>query len=177
VKLLTLLEASAKFAIVSRDMEAVSHAIVEEACRMVAKEARRVLGTYDYGWPKLASSTVSRKGKDTPGVNTGAMRDSIEWTVRGLEGEVGSNHPRAVWFELGTRNQPPRSFLVGAVRAKGREIQKMAGQAAAKAVAGHHLLSPEMKALLHMAEKLGHKAKDKFEESLDDMEKDQQGHR
>jgi hypothetical protein len=96
---------------------------------MVHKEARRVLGTYDYGWPKLRASTVSRKGKDSPGINTGEMRDSIQWTAKGLEGQVGSDNQKAVWFELGTIHQPPRSFLAGAARAKGRAIQKMAGQA------------------------------------------------
>jgi hypothetical protein len=159
-QLMSLLQASAKFALVSAQMEAVSHAVIEEACRMVAKEARRVLGTYDYGWPSLKSATVGRKGKDTPGVDTGAMRDSIEWTARGMQGEVGSNHPRAEWFELGTKNQPPRSFLAGAVRAKGRDIQKMAGRTVAGAMGAHHLLSPEMRHLLHLAKKIGHEVKD-----------------
>jgi hypothetical protein len=157
VKLLSLLEASAKFAEASHQMHVVGPLIVEEACRMVAKEAKRVLGTYDYGWPKLKSATVSRKGKDTPGVNTGEMRDSIQWTAKGLEGQVGSNSQKAVWFELGTVRQPPRSFLVGAVRAKGRDIQKMAGQSVAGAMGAH---GPGLHDAIHLAKKIGHKAKD-----------------
>ena len=48
----SLLQAAAKFELVRRDMEDLGPAIVAEACRMVATEARRVLGTYDYGWKK-----------------------------------------------------------------------------------------------------------------------------
>lgn len=161
-QLLSLLQAAAKFELVRRDMETLGPAIVAEACRMVAAEAKRVLGTYDYGWKTLKSATVGRKGKDTPGVDTGEMRNSIQWTARGLEGQVGSNHPRAEWFELGTRHQPPRSFLAGAVRAKGRDIQKLAGQAVAKTMSGH-LLSPEMRHLLHDLKRVGHEVKELFE--------------
>jgi hypothetical protein len=131
--------------------------IVEEACRLVAHEAKRVLGTYDYGWKKLKSSTVSHKGKDTPGVNTGEMRDSIQWTAKGLEGQVGSDNMKAVWFELGTVKQPPRSFLVGAVRAKARDIRKMAGQTVVRTIAAH---GPGLHDAIHLAKKIGHKAKE-----------------
>jgi hypothetical protein len=157
MKLLTLLEAFAKFAEASHHMHVAGPLIVEEACRMVAREAKRVLGTYDYGRKKLKLSTVSRKGKDTPGVNTGEMRDSIQWTAKGLEGQVGSNSQKAVWFELGTKNQPPRSFLVGAVRSKGRSIRKMAGQTVVQTIAAH---GPGLHDVIHIAKKLGHKAKE-----------------
>ena len=167
-KLMTLLEASAKFALASQHMNAVGPLIVEEACRMAHKEARRVLGTYDYGWKKLSSSTIAKKGKDSPGLATGEMHNSIQWTAKGLEGQVGSNSQKAVWFELGTRRQPPRSFLVGAVRAKGREIQKMAGQATAGALTPHHLLSPLQWAILHGLQKAGHKAQEAWEDMTDD---------
>jgi phage gpG-like protein len=173
LKLLSLLEASAELALASQRMHAVGPLIIEQACRMVHKEARRVLGTYDYGWKKLKSSTVSRKGKDTPGVNTGELRNSIQWTAKGLEGCVGTNNQKGVWFELGTMHQPPRSFLVGALRAKARDIHKMAGQSAAAAMAPHHLLSPEMRAVVHGLKKIGHKV----EELREDMLEEDKGHR
>lgn len=170
MKLLSLLEASAEFAEASRRMHAVGPLIIEQACRMVHREAVRVLGTYDYGWPTLKASTVARKGKDTPGVNTGELRDSIEWTAKGLEGQVGTNNQKGVWFELGTMHQPPRSFLAGAARAKARDVQKMAGKSAADAMKPSHLLSPEMRYVLHGLEKIGHQLKESSKIITEDPE-------
>lgn len=73
-----------------------------------------------------------------------------------------------MWFELGTRHQPPRSFLVGAVRAKARDIQKMAGQATVGALTPHHLLSPMQQAILNGLKKVGHKAEEAWEDMTDD---------
>lgn len=163
MKVLSALEASVEFALIAQRMPAVEALIVEKACRMVHKEARRVLGTYDYGWPALASSTVGKKGKDKPGIDTGEMRDSIEWTVKGNEGAVGSNNDKAVWFELGTKNQPPRSFLAGAAMAMEGKIHQMAGRTIAAAVGPAHLLSPELRYVLHGLQKAGHSLKESWD--------------
>ena len=105
---------------------------MEKACRIVRKEARRVLGTYEYEWPKLKPATIARKATgDSPGLETGAMRKSLQFEVKGERlhwtGYVGTNDPHARFFELGTRKQPPRSFLRGACMRKEVEIKKILG--------------------------------------------------
>jgi len=102
---------------------------LEKAAKIIETEAKRVIGTYDYGWTPLAASTVAQKANgDTPLLETGAMRESIEHTVHGRKAEVGSNSDIAVYQELGTARIPARSFLAGASVHKGKE--------AAHAVAG-----------------------------------------
>lgn len=106
---------------------------VEKACRIIRDEAKRVLGTYDYGWPSLAESTIKRKATgDSPGLETGAMRKSIKFSVSGSrmnwEGYIGTDDPHALFFELGTIHQPPRSFLAGAAMQKEREVKKILGR-------------------------------------------------
>jgi hypothetical protein len=102
--------------------------LLDEAAKIVQDEAKRVLGTYDYGWPPLAPSTVERKGGDTPGIETEEMKESIQRKVINHdEALVGSELDRALWFELGTVKQPPRSFLVGAARQKEAEIVHRTG--------------------------------------------------
>ncbi len=106
----------------------------KEAGEIVEKEAKRVIGTYDYGWAPLAESTLERKSADTPLLETGEMRDSIEHTVRikwlGLRyvTYVGSNNQKAVWHELGTPTIPARPFLRGAVDEKIEDIVEATGR-------------------------------------------------
>ena len=95
---------------------------LENAAVIVETEAKRVIGTYDYGWPALAESTLAKKSADTPLLETGAMRDSIEHVVQGRSANVGSNDDKAVWQELGTARIPARSFLGGAAAHKGKEV-------------------------------------------------------
>lgn len=107
----------------------VDRQALNKACEIVEDEAKRVLGTYDYAWPPLAPSTVASKaGGDTPGLETGEMRDSIEHTVEGKSGQVGTDMDRAFWFELGTSRQPPRSFLLEAAMRKSEEVAKEVGE-------------------------------------------------
>jgi hypothetical protein len=83
----------------------------------VAAQAKAVLGTYEYGWPSLKPATIARKATgDSPLLETGAMRDSIDQAAAlaagGAEGVVFSTDKVAVYQELGTsRGIPPRSFL------------------------------------------------------------------
>jgi hypothetical protein len=82
----------------------------------------------------LAEATVAHKATgDSPGLETGAMRASIECSdVYGHHGHweiaVGTNDPHAVWFELGTVKQPPRSFLMRAAVHKTEEIKTICGR-------------------------------------------------
>lgn len=107
---------------------------IEEACVIVEHEAKRVIGTYDYGWVPLAQATIddrSRQGfnPDEPLLRTGELRDSIQHTVIGLDGYVGSDNMKAVWQELGTKTIPPRSFLMGAAQHKVGEVVEKTGLA------------------------------------------------
>jgi len=70
---------------------------LEKACEIIETEAKRVIGTYDYGWPPLQLETIVRKATgDSPLLETGEMRDSIEHTVGHGEAWVGSNSMIAV---------------------------------------------------------------------------------
>jgi phage gpG-like protein len=104
--------------------------VLGKAATVIKNEAKRVLGTYDYGWEPLAESTVDRKETgDSPGLETGRMRDSIQSSVDAATGTatVGSNDPHALYFELGTVKQPARSFLAGAAMRKEAEVRKICG--------------------------------------------------
>ncbi len=112
-------------------MPMAEHAALEAAAVIVETEARRVLGTHDYHWPPLAPSTiVSKATGDSPGLETGEMRDSIHHHVGhtgrggGMEADIGTDNDKAIWFELGTIRQPPRSFLAeAAVRTEPQVVQ------------------------------------------------------
>jgi hypothetical protein len=103
----SLLGFVAKLKTIELEMDVLGPALVARACEMVAGEAQRVIGTYDYGWPSLAASTLAKKSADTPLLETGELRASIEWQSNGLRGEVGSNNDKAVWHESGTSRIPP----------------------------------------------------------------------
>jgi HK97 gp10 family phage protein len=115
---------------VEADLELAREVAVEKACRMIEKEAKTAIGTYRFEWTPLQPETVARKAKgDTPLLETGELRDSIEHIVRreGTEvvGYVGTNNPIAKYHELGTRHIPPRSFLGEAAMRQEHKIHKM----------------------------------------------------
>ena len=123
---------------------------------IVAAEAKRVIGTYDYGWPSLAPSTLAKKSADTPLLETGAMRASIEWNSSGNEGHVGSNSDIAVYQEFGTSKIPPRPFLAGAAMAMEPKIHGLFKRAVMAVVLGKGLHSSEMAELLHLLHVIHH---------------------
>lgn len=114
---------------------------IEKACEIVEEEAKRVIGTYDYGWPQLAQSTQAERSRlgypaNEPLLRDGDMRDSITHHVEDDTGYVGSPSKIALYQELGTDKIPPRSFLGGAARAKEAEILALGVTAMKKAAAG-----------------------------------------
>jgi hypothetical protein len=126
----TLNDAKNVFLKMSAEMKAHAREALEEAAVMVETEAKRVIGTYEYGWPRLQPSTIARKGADTPLLETGELRDSIEHytpDVGPLATYVGSNNPKAMWMELGTVHIPPRSFLLAAAMHKEKEVREKLG--------------------------------------------------
>lgn len=113
-------------------IEHAKHAALTKAAKIVQKEARSVLGTDGYDWPALSPYTH----KTMPGMllETAEMKNSIQYNVdhNGHEAHVGSNLDKAVWQELGTMKGgkqaiPPRTFLMGAAKAKRHEIGKVIG--------------------------------------------------
>jgi hypothetical protein len=125
--------------------------------------------------PDLAESTIRDKashGFPTPKplLRTSELRDSIEYTVSGTEGCVGSNSPVAVYQELGTSRIPPRSFLVSSAIASEDRIHKMAGAAAFGALCGYGRHAAELRELFHALHRAGHALKEAGEELTDEPE-------
>ena len=149
---LSLAQMAAKLAVMEAEMKLVTPAIVAEACAMVCKEARESLGHYQDGWPALQPETIARKMMgDSPLLETGQLRASIQWNSEGNEGYVGSDDMNAVYHELGTsRGVPARPFLGPAAIKMEDQIHKMAAKAVLAVIMGHGLASSEMRALLHL---------------------------
>lgn len=139
----SLSEGAAFFTAMGLAMEKSSKAAVTRSARIIRDEAKRVLGTYDYGWPGLQPETIDRKETgDSPLLETGELRRSIKYSVHGTPGHwmayVGSNNPKALWQELGTIHIPPRSFLAGAARHKEHEVHKICGHDIFHSMFSHH---------------------------------------
>lgn len=130
----SLAEGAAFFTGLGLLLEHRNHEALQESAELIRDEAKRVIGTYDYGWPPLADKTVERKGADTPLLETGEMRDSIECAVHGHVAIVGTDDPKAKFHELGTVHVPPRSFLRGAAMAKEHEVKEICGHKLAHAL-------------------------------------------
>jgi hypothetical protein len=138
---------------------------LEIGARMVRDEARSALGTYRYQWPQLAQATQDDRvqlgfSANEPGLRTGAMRDSIEYTIiSSEEAEIGSNDDNMVYFELGTNTQPPRPTLTTAAIRRGQEIADVAGILVANAIAGHSVDAEILKIAGHALHDLKESAK------------------
>ena len=99
---------------------------MRQGAELVKSEAKAAIGTYRYGWPRLKPATVARKGKDTPLLQTGELKNSIESQKVGEhQYEVGSTSKKAVWHELGTPRIPPRPFLSEAARRREAQVHKL----------------------------------------------------
>ena len=125
-------------------MDGAEKDALEKAAQVVETEAKRVIGTYDYGWAQLAPSTQKdREDKGYPAneplLRDGTMRDSIQHKVEGKSAFVGSNEDIAVFQELGTSRIPPRPFLAGAAMHKGPEVAKIVGETVVGYLSGKKL--------------------------------------
>jgi phage gpG-like protein len=167
----------AKLKTIELEMNVLGPAIIARACELVCAEAKRVLGTESYDWPALSPATLAHKMQSGMLLETGELRDSIQWESSGLEGAVGSNSDRAVWHELGTVKIPPRSFLAGAAMATEDQIHRMAAKAVMAVIAGRGLHGSEMAELLHLLHTIRHvghavgEAMDKVLDGPDDGER------
>jgi HK97 gp10 family phage protein len=160
----SLLGMAAKLHAIEADMKLTTEQIVAQACAMIAEEARKVLGTYDLGWVSLRPETIAHKMRgDSPLLETGKLRGSIQWNASGNEGYVGTNDPVAQYHEFGTSKMPARPFLMGSAIAMEAKIHKMAAKAVMAALAGHGANSAQMRELLHLLHEVKHLAKEAWE--------------
>jgi phage gpG-like protein len=155
--ILNLMEAAARFAAVEADLEAARRPMLEAACEMVAERARGLIGHPNDHWPPLAPETLARKdGVNTPLLETGEMRDSIQWNADRESGHVGSNNDKAVWQELGTsRGIPPRPFLSLAAQEEGPAVAKMMAGVIGAAVGGRLATGSRVSELFEIAHIVG----------------------
>jgi hypothetical protein len=133
---MNLLEAIARFAAAQAAVNAAEHEALEAAAQMVQNRAKGYIGHPHAWWPPLTDETLKRKDNvNSPELESGAMRDSIEHTVEFPSAFVGSNSDTAVVQELGTsRGLPPRSFLGHAAMESGEEIAKMTAKMVGSAI-------------------------------------------
>ena len=86
------------------------------------------IGTYDYAPPRLKPATIARKATgDSPLLETGELRDSIQANNDTTGAMVGSDNPKAQWHVLGTVTIPPRDFMTAAAIAREDEIIEILG--------------------------------------------------
>jgi hypothetical protein len=120
--------AVAKFGAMVVGYEAIEHAALEAGAKEFLKRAKAAIGTYEYGWPQLADSTVARKQEgDTPGLESGEMRESGTYEIHSHSFTVGFTDPKITWFEFGTSRQPPRPVIGGTIDHHGAEIALLMG--------------------------------------------------
>jgi phage gpG-like protein len=171
------IEDFARFIVGEINLEHAQKVGLEAAAQIVQHEAKRVIGTYDYGWPELAESTKkdrANKGfpENEPLLRTGELRDSIEYTiVSDTEAQVGSNNDKAVWHELGTSRVPPRPFLAPAAAEKGREAAKVIGVAVASAIASRNIDVEILKMIGHTIKHVAHDVREMVEDTDNDEHK------
>jgi HK97 gp10 family phage protein len=127
----TILEAIAKFKQFEINLGLAGEAILTEIAILIRDEAKSKIGEYQKGWPKLAESTVKRKGgRDEPLLNTGELKASISAEVHmsGPEhgvARIGTPLERGFFAEFGTRHEPPRPWLLPAVLESRKDINRI----------------------------------------------------
>jgi hypothetical protein len=157
MSIFSLAEMAAKLIASDVSLKAAEAEVIAAACAMVAEKSKDMLGVPQPGWAPLSPETLKRKdGVNTPLLEIGELRSSIEWNSDDREGYVGSNNPKAIWQELGTsRGIPPRSFLGAAAIQLEGEIDKMAERAVASAFEGTGVFGEVLRGLRETAHKLG----------------------
>lgn len=147
--LLTIPQLVAMIAAGQLQARAVNASALEQAAQIIEKESKRVIGTYDYGWPQLAASTQAERVRlgfpaNDPLERTHRLENAIEHSSDHTRADVGVKDATvgsgskadpvrnigdvAVWMELGTAKAPPRSFLMSAAVKKAPEVVKLIGR-------------------------------------------------
>ena len=137
------------------------HEGIKKSVALIEKTAKAEIGVYqdavgtfqnDIGvfpaWEQLAESTERQKEAmgyplDSPLLASGEFRDTIDGKAIGLNGVVGSNDQRGVWFEQGTVHMPPRPvFGPAAVRCEDKVLRILAEAAMIGIIGGDWLHAP-----------------------------------
>jgi HK97 gp10 family phage protein len=155
MSLFSLAEMAAKLIAADVNLKIAEEETIAAACAMVAERAKNIIGVPQAGWPPLSPETLKRKdGINTPLLETGELRSSIEWNSDDQEGYVGTNDPKGRWQEFGTSRIPPRPFLgTAAIQMEG-EIDKMAARAVAGAFEGTGVFGEVLRGLKETGHKL-----------------------
>jgi hypothetical protein len=160
-KVFSILEFLAEIPAIEHDLHASGPMIVEQACKIVQKKAKAAIGKEHEMEAPLAESSIAdkqQKGFPTPKplLRTGELRDSIQYTVHGPEGAVGSDLDRAVWLEIGTSRMPPRSFLVSSAISSEDKIRRMATATTIAALSGFGHGARDVREMLRLLHQAGH---------------------
>ncbi len=164
---------------VQADIKAAEEAAVVQACKIVKRTAKGMIGHEQPMWEGLKPETIARKKRgNTPLLETGELRASIEMSAPHRQGDtvvgyVGSNNEKAVYHELGTSKIPARSFLGQAAIGKEREIHEMTGRLIHGALVQG---GPNYRAFRKMLSSL-HRAGENFKEMLPDDDDDDKDER
>lgn len=134
----SLLDGAAFFTSLGLTYEEHKKRALQRAGKLLRDEARSALGTYKYDWPRLQEETIERKATgDSPLLETGELRSSINYTVEGNHVYVGSDDPKALFHEFGTIHIPPRPFLSSALEYRKKQVLKIFGTSLFKHWLGH----------------------------------------
>jgi phage gpG-like protein len=171
--IMNLASAAARFAAAEADLEAARAPMLAAACMMVAEKSRGLIGHPNDHWAPLKPETLRRKdGVNTPLLETGEMRSSIEWNADSNHGFVGSNSDVAVAQECGTSRIPPRSFLALAAMEEGPAVAKMMSKVVGAALGGRFANGSAVGELFELAHLLGHVAHEMKETASELLESD-----
>ena len=139
---MTPLELIIRLGVVQTELALHREHAIERAAEMVESEAKGAIGTYKYDWPALADSTLAQKAGDTPLLERGDLRESIEHQVahthRQSDADIGSNSEIAVYQTHGTsRGIPPRPFMEPAAIAQEEKIHELFHGVVKQSFEGH----------------------------------------
>lgn len=140
---MNLLELATVFGEMALTVGVMEHEVISEATKIVEQAAKDRIGHYNAAsgpvpaTAPLAPSTQETRVSlgftaDDPLERTGELRDSISSEVDGKQGSVGSPLESALYAEIGTAKEPPRSFLEGAVYDKEEELSELGIKAVVK---------------------------------------------
>ncbi len=121
---------------IAADMPNLERRGMDDAGKMLRAAARGYIGEYQDAirgspaWAPLAERTIEDRIRlgftpDDPLLRTGALRRSIDYTVRPRRLLLGSTSLIGLWQELGTVTIPPRPFLGRAMAEHGREATRV----------------------------------------------------
>jgi hypothetical protein len=155
MSVLSLAEFAAKLIASDRNLKVAETEVIAAACALVAGRAKDLIGVPQPGWPPLSPETLKRKdGINTPLLETGELRSSVEWNSDDQEGYVGTNDLKGRWQEFGTSRLPPRPFLGSAAIQMEGEIDKMAARAVADVFEGSGVVGEVLRGLRETGHKL-----------------------